>query len=1804
MALTERQRRIVNPYAESLNTQTRRGVGYDYENESNKFVIDAIHENYLYFYEFPAIGKELAGRNRTITVNDMLAYFALHPQNGKVVGSEVQKISDTEAIETLQLVVEQLRRNGALEDYSSETSELTYQREYRNNDIRPDLNQDIANLIAIPPAHSKQYKNKLRKALNLPEVQYSEEVGLDLLNLNPSVTTYISSDSNVDLYDWRKNGLPGEDNDRVYYNPVDLKYYYVKRTGRTETGAYAFNSLRLGERANARLTWFTRFSESQRGRYNEAVETSIREILKLTGKNSEANFQNLLSKYAAPEVFSLLTYRDLRPGSRWIYCLQINSSDVNNLPDSSEVEDRPSYEEYELSSLQKAKRIVGEENKTANSVTFRVEDMLRYMFSVRGVLTEYNEKLLDDGLTPQVLNGLDLGREVDRLESFFDLLSLFYGYNKISLEDEDLVQMFFTEDYLLDHICINGSFYYQGTGNTTYLNIEEEQARIANAFSLFTPTTFSFVKNSYLIYNDVKSTTPSTREDALDFLAKYAFPSSRIDAVRAKRANASAAQDERRRRKRKDLFTKLSELSKTSPAEYERLFSNRPLSYRMSSTLQSIDCNTGQAKAAKYALRFWQAATGKTKVRSLIRETIILLRQEIIEDELTKQRISDAARFAQNPALIERQIEQTINQQIFCSLDVLGDFIEDSFLDPIGAPPVANALVRKTLDEPIKIEFTKRNMVSLKTKQSKVYRKAIETILLNFVKSIVAGIAKDIVSALLGCGPDGNKRPASGLRNSFKKQDFGFTDLTNYVDEVDLVEIARLANLFNVDSEGQTSDATLEQIQNLLEDVSSMSTPVELQQLLDGDASSELINHLFETLSSNQVVSYISPFSNSNEESRVTIDPREYNTLNFTENKIVDFFILLGDAIEGQGQFGDLPFRSPLEAYCDQRESYTNPLELNFDIPEIEAQYSDIVSDKINKINNLCNWLRDLANIKFELERLIDSLPTMSWYDDFLEFIAGLSNSLTEWLAGLFSDLFGREQITRQQPEYNLYNSKMGTEIFYQLGTKLRETSINQLYYAQNGDVFFQTPASFGQYTGFRIVRDNDGQRRGVSGDFGGRRNGWTRDVVYELNWGTIGVGQSRSILPSLPFPQYRNPIINQYDTYDIAYYSIRNSPKPLINRLQSGTDLLSPNKLQTINYGGSRDPDEARYLEEVAIRVRGYLRNQEDTAPYAGYAGASNLYCSNSDNGDIRIVYWDVEQTPTVAYYNPRGPIHNERAESSDTQAIGENGDLASVDYRIFNNLQVDDFTFRVDDDYKLYVNDVLLPPLSSSGMLQTYSNFSAGFPQEGEPTRQQLQTRAIDRDTDVISIQNYRQRIDTQVDNSVTNELGRRRMPRYVAAIGKLPLQKTDDICVTQEDIFRAESAVQVLQTRMISFFMNIMPLAAVYTSWGSLGTTKLIVDYLHREITDELTPREMIGPFYESIQYIKLVFPNDPEDQDFSRNPIISESLTPAENMKNIIESIYLGMLDNISTTSEYTGINKSAFDPEAPTDTKQRYENTLVKFYRILEDADLSQYGINDLQGVLDAKEILRQFFNGNQITQLGLLAGAYYFPIAFQIASYMIYYDRGIKYANRYSDTQYRILLEAAGADDNLLTAIKGQVVQRFSRSFVGFPVIIETYDNEEVLYYSSEQAEDRVEFLDELLLPNPETWNGRFTIGYQQFLRNFGEYRSTGDELSRILITIIGFYQRGRQEESNIEEFLRGALRTPAATEGNENYVPALRQWILAYQEGRIPRVSEVFGSDESFFSDTRTAEYVPEGQVIAILEEKSALETLINRNE
>ena len=127
-----------------------------------------------------------------------MAYFALYPQNGKLDNrGRVVELSYEQAVEQLDYIRRSLVIEGVIDKYISRTSEVSFLEEYQDR-------QDIANLIAVPSAHSNVYRDKLRKAFGLPLYSYSDEVSLEAIQLSPVASTYVITDTNVDLYDWNK----------------------------------------------------------------------------------------------------------------------------------------------------------------------------------------------------------------------------------------------------------------------------------------------------------------------------------------------------------------------------------------------------------------------------------------------------------------------------------------------------------------------------------------------------------------------------------------------------------------------------------------------------------------------------------------------------------------------------------------------------------------------------------------------------------------------------------------------------------------------------------------------------------------------------------------------------------------------------------------------------------------------------------------------------------------------------------------------------------------------------------------------------------------------------------------------------------------------------------------------------------------------------------------------------------------------------------------------------------------------------------------------------------------------------------------------------------------------------------------------------------------------------------------------------------------------------------------------------------------------------------------------------------------
>ena len=254
MPITQNQKNIVNPFADTLQDAGRRsGVDYDYTSDRNRFVIDCIQEMFFSYYEFPPAGftlfpestdlersESIVGNDSIITEQDLLAYTALYRQNGQVVSvngdSKIEYLSDEEMNNQLAILANQVGLANNTRSYFTDTSILSYEDD---EDTSPQV-RNINELVHIMPFHSPPYLSLIRKAIGRGEVEdaVESEEGFQNQNLPPDLTTLVSSDTNVDLDDWRNNCIPSDDRDKVYYNSRDRNFYFTKRTPHTSATYY------------------------------------------------------------------------------------------------------------------------------------------------------------------------------------------------------------------------------------------------------------------------------------------------------------------------------------------------------------------------------------------------------------------------------------------------------------------------------------------------------------------------------------------------------------------------------------------------------------------------------------------------------------------------------------------------------------------------------------------------------------------------------------------------------------------------------------------------------------------------------------------------------------------------------------------------------------------------------------------------------------------------------------------------------------------------------------------------------------------------------------------------------------------------------------------------------------------------------------------------------------------------------------------------------------------------------------------------------------------------------------------------------------------------------------------------------------------------------------------------------------------------------------------------------------------------------------------------------------------------------
>ena len=195
-------------------------------------------------------------------------------------------------------------------------------------------------------------------------------------------------------------------------------------------------------------------------------------ILKSVGKYSAANEAEILE--SNPKKAYIVTNLDIRPASRWCFCVQIDRDVINELPEVDSI----SYEEDELWVLEKAQTLASiEKIPITYRQTFIFDDLLDYIRSTQQMLEMFNEDMAEEGIfslqlaapittaNPDDKSGLlFLEDEIARLNGFADFMQTFFAYNKRALEAETVIELFLDDRYRLLHICADGELLTRGLG--------------------------------------------------------------------------------------------------------------------------------------------------------------------------------------------------------------------------------------------------------------------------------------------------------------------------------------------------------------------------------------------------------------------------------------------------------------------------------------------------------------------------------------------------------------------------------------------------------------------------------------------------------------------------------------------------------------------------------------------------------------------------------------------------------------------------------------------------------------------------------------------------------------------------------------------------------------------------------------------------------------------------------------------------------------------------------------------------------------------------------------------------------------------------------------------------------------------------------------------------------------------------------------------------------------------------------------------------------------------------------------------
>ena len=1728
MPLTLRQRNIINPKANQLLTE-RNQIEYDYSNRRNRFVIDAIQEKFLTLGNFPPqdfrlLGMdpdELGSDNDYIRAKDLQAYASLYRQNAKPVNAsgpregeiELVLLTEEEIQTELQALVSSLGED--IDKYTTRSVPETLESSFEALSIEE---KNITQLISLPPGHSYEYRQTLRSAMDISEELYDPSRQFETTT---SIAHYlVANDPAVDLYDWRKNTLPGTEKHKVYYNANNDTFVYTFRSNKTSYPHYDIAYLTLDQPwvPSAMEDNFLGQSDYDRwmededtpppptseeivSRYKEIRNTGITKILQFAGKYSQSNFNTVIgsdyqdntdqalkllvalqSPILAQESlddyreamtaenpsyphYNMTSYLDGRPGSRWVFRVVVERSFVDRLMGTADTI-TPSYQEAEITLLQKANTILGQPRP--KKIFYPVSQLYKYIASGQTLLRIYADDMAEEGILPYVLHNLDVLFEAEKLGNFSDKLELFNSYNQRALNVlSDRLEIFLSEEYQLLYIAIDGDVYVRGVGNTDFYPEATGAERILNAFFPYTATTFSYIDHIQQLSQIYANSTETDRPPWSETLPEYTYPELDVSALRLMRGKSDRALLNLIRKK-DSIFQTIAQRNNVSLDEIKHIFDGRKLTNTpqtvnfLKGEVASLGCNEGFGKLLNTSLSVISEVMGKGRAHKYLREVIFYLRDELISESVRNYAVASipgtsisaqalplgALSATQNPDYIYRQVKQAVDRQIHCGLAVTSNFIEQRFLASDQLPPEAKSLVRgwksgtafglntDNILNP-KVELKSPYGSGPKTLgeiQRQVWKKMLTEIVKNMLKSLVIGVFKDVLRAALGCGPGGNTVNPNSLRNSMSLQDYGFADLGSYIVGVDVVEVARFVEMPQ-DYTNTNPEPLRKQIYALIRDISIMSTPAELQQMLEGSANGELFDLIAETVNGNKVVYPGNRNMDivSTDGTSIAINPRDYPNLIRTPGLLEAFVRELGRRMYSQ-TVPNIEIQSPLEAYCDDQDPMIQPLRFILSNEQLLGQYNNLAQEKIDYLNFLCNLLQSTQNLEFLLQDMVDSLPAFSWYAKSLELLSKASTDLWQWLMEQIHFDIGSPE--SRDPVFNLWTTEMGTELYYNT----------------------EFPSSPG----------------------GGSPNKNSRHaMIYIISPGAASVGARGAgpmIFPYQPPPGSPAPLGAE------VYYALHTAP----------VWLRPPNPRNMV-------PEDVPWFNS---KIRWYKNNNVNYYPGLGYAPSVYTTIQNKERGGYRVYMEPLTNAQDAVSGEPGvtngqvdtitvpDPVLLAAYTFQDEESSGEPAQ-GGANYHFLQEMFGDDDNVRAEHNIFRGATLGVLPlgqQTSQWGGLQTLmANAYMGteathewlfsedrgdntiqmgpyayFPSINSANHEVTPAPARDKLYDgSLAIDNGSESVYRTLNASYIQPAAKTTLNKWTRILSESPLTPKDEPCLDVLKKQQGEALSSCIQVRIQMFMLNVFPLRRVYPAWRNLGTVKLVTDYLTKKIIKEFQTYEMWGVAQEAITSFEYVY------GDVTIDPNVSGDAY-TQKIFGIVEKFLVG---------DGVGINPRRVDAEdkeqrgywhqleipalydSSNTTGSRYKKCLTSFYISAYDAikqrsqavrDYYSFGNEEqrinfslsLQTFMQGSNYGRRFYRNLRLTREGYRYGLYYMPTPIMIAQSLIYYDNSIKPMNRFSRSARQNHALTTAADQALMVAMRGTPDNGYDFDLTAYPISV------------------------------------------------------------------------------------------------------------------------------------------------------------------